>query len=298
MADVDRNCEGHIRMNSPTGGTQRSEQKPATAARMYDFYLGGVHNFQADRQAAQTVIDQFPVVPAVARNNRAFLGRAVRFLAEAGVRQFLDIGSGIPTAGNVHEIAQAAAPDARVVYVDIDPVAVAESLEILHGNDRATAIRGDLREPQAILGHSEVRRMLDFTTPTALILAAVLHFVPDDTQAFGLVDHLVAELPTGSYLVISHGAAETFALSDERTAAAREVYTQRTTTAGKPRPRAQVERFFAGRCQLVDPGVTWAPEWRPAPGDPADFADDTRRSGMWAGVGQLMAMPTTGQPAT
>ncbi|UWP80270.1 SAM-dependent methyltransferase [Dactylosporangium fulvum] len=282
-----------MRMNGPSGGEHKSEQKPATAARMYDFYLGGVHNFPADRQAAQTVVDQFPAVPAVARNNRAFLGRAVRFLAEAGIRQFLDIGSGIPTAGNVHEIAQAVAPDARVVYVDIDPVAVAESLEILHGNDRATAIRGDLREPQAILDHPEVRRMLDFTTPTALVLAAVLHFVPDDTEAYGFVDRLAAVLPAGSYLVISHGAAETFALSDDRTAAARAVYTQRTTTAGKPRTRAQVELFFAGRCQLVDPGVTWAPDWRPATGDPADFAGDTRRSGMWAGVGQFTPMPTT-----
>ncbi|MEV6923718.1 SAM-dependent methyltransferase [Dactylosporangium sp. NPDC051485] len=270
-------------MDSPSG----SEQKPATAARMYDFYLGGVHNFPADRQAAQTVIDQFPAVPAVARNNRAFLGRAVRFLADAGIRQFLDIGSGIPTAGNVHEVAQAVAPGSRVVYVDIDPVAVAESLQILDGNDRATAICGDLREPQAILDHPEVRRMLDFTTPAALVLGAVLHFVPDDTEAHGLVDRLVAALPAGSYLVISHGAAETFALSDERTAAARQVYLRRTTTAGKPRTRAQVEQLFAGRCQLVDPAVAWAPEWRPASGDPADFADDARRSGMWAGVGRL-----------
>jgi hypothetical protein len=264
-----------------------TEQKPATSARMYDYFLGGVHNFAADREAAQTVIAQYPTVPAVARANRAFLGRAVRFLAGQGVRQFLDIGSGIPTAGNVHEIAQAVAPECRVVYVDIDPVAVAESLDILEGNDRATAIRADLRDPRSVVDDPRVRRMLDLTQPVALVLAAVLHFVPDDEQAYGVVDELLAALPAGSYLVLSHGAAETFMISDERTATARAVYNKQTSTAGKPRTRQEVERFFADRCALLDPGVTWCPEWRPAADDPTDFADDSRRSGMWVGVGQL-----------
>ncbi len=268
-------------------GPNDTGRKPATSARMYDFYLGGAHNFAADRRAAMKVIEQYPAVPAVARTNRAFLGRSVRFLAEAGVRQFLDIGSGIPTSGNVHEIAQRVAPDARVVYVDIDPVAVAESLDILAGNDAATAIHGDLRDPAAILDDPGVRGMLDLTRPVAVVLAAVLHFVPDDDQAYGLVDHLLAVLPAGSHLVISHGAAETFMLGDERTAAARAVYTKQTSTAGKPRTRAEVERFFGTRCPRRRTGVTWAPEWRPAEDDPTDFADDTRRSGMWAAVGQL-----------
>ncbi|SNT55358.1 O-Methyltransferase involved in polyketide biosynthesis [Asanoa hainanensis] len=267
-------------------GPNETVRKAATSARMYDFYLGGAHNFAADRQAALKVIEQYPAVPAVARANRAFLGRAVRFLADAGVRQFLDIGSGIPTVGNVHEIAQRAAPDARVVYVDIDPVAVAESRELLHGNDRATAIHGDLRDPKAIVAN---QGLLDVTRPVAVVLAAVLHFVPDDTQAYGLVDELLAVLPAGSHLVVSHGAAETFGLGDERTAAARAVYTRQTSTAGKPRTKQEVERFFGSRCALVDPGVTWAPDWRPAAGDPTDFAYDTRRSGMWAAVGLVQA---------
>src|SRR5688572_15286219 len=146
--------------------------KPATAARIYDYYLGGVHNFSADRAAAQQVTSVFPFIPTAARANRAFLGRAVRVLVAAGVRQFLDIGSGIPTVGNVHEIAQAVAPDARVAYVDIDPVAVSEGQELLAGNDRAVALLGDLRDPQAVLAHPGVRRLLDFGQPTALLLAA------------------------------------------------------------------------------------------------------------------------------
>ncbi|GIF63606.1 hypothetical protein Ais01nite_16410 [Asanoa ishikariensis] len=269
-------------------GPNETVRKPATSARMYDFYLGGAHNFAADRRAALKVIEQYPTVPAVARTNRAFLGRAVRFLADAGVRQFLDIGSGIPTSGNVHEIAQRSVPEARVVYVDIDPVAVAESREILHGNDLATAIHGDLRDPKAILDDPGVHGMLDLTRPVAVVLAAVLHFVPDDTQAHGVVDELLTALPAGSHLVISHGAAETFLLGDERTAAARSVYTRQTSTAGKPRTREEVSRFFGARCELVEPGVSWAPDWRPAADDPTDFENDTRRSGMWAAVGRLL----------
>src|SRR5258706_11739119 len=131
--------------------------KPATAARIYDYFLGGTHNFPADREAAQMLLQAAPTLPAIARVNRAFLRRSVRFLLDAGVRQFLHIGSGIPTTGNVHEVARGV-PDTCVVYVDIDPVAVAEGLEILDGNDRATAIRGDLKAAQVIMGHPEVRR--------------------------------------------------------------------------------------------------------------------------------------------
>jgi hypothetical protein len=147
----------------------------------------------------------------VARANRAFLGRAVRYLASTGVRQTLDIGSGIPTVGNVHEIVQRTAPEARVVYVDIDPVAVAESLDLLADNPRATAIRGDVRGPREILEHPAVRGMLDLTQPVGLVLAAVLHFVPEDVLAYGAVDQLLAAVGTGSYLIVSHAATESFA---------------------------------------------------------------------------------------
>jgi S-adenosyl methyltransferase len=259
-------------------------QKPATAARMYDYYLGGIHNFPADREAARQVIARFPFVPAAARANRAFVGRAVRHMVDAGVRQFLDIGSGIPTAGNVHEIAQEAAADARVVYVDIDPVAVSESQEILRGNDLAIAIRGDLRDPAAILGHASVRRLLDFGQPVGLLLAAVLHFVPEDERAHEVIAQLVGPLVPGSYLVASHTATESFQpISDQTTG--EDVYKRQTATPGTIRTRAEVERFFAG-LDLVDPGVVWAHEWRPDPAEPAEAPDSVYGGGIWAGVGR------------
>lgn len=263
-----------------------TEQKPATAARIYDYHLGGVHNFPADRAAAQAIAEKFPLVPALARTNRAFLRRAVGHLTGLGVRQFLDIGSGIPTVGNVHEIAQRVAPEARVAYVDIDPVAVSESLDLLDGNERATAVRGDLREPAAILGHPEVRKLLDFDQPVGLLLCAVLHFVTDDTQAYDAVSHLRSALAPGSYLVISHAATEVPDLDQNTVEAAQDVYQRQTTTPFGLRTRPQVQRFFAG-AEMVDPGLVWLPRWRPAPDDPTDFADDPARSAGLGGIGRL-----------
>jgi hypothetical protein len=261
------------------------DPKPATPARMYDYYLGGIHNFPADQEAARRVIELFPEVPIVARANRAFLRRAVRYLARAGIRQFLDIGSGIPTQGNVHEIAQRDAPGSRVVYVDIDPVAVAESLEILTGNPDATAVRGDLRNPGEILEHPAVRTVVNLEEPTAVLLAAVLPFIPDDDRAQSVTEQLVAAVAPGSYLAISQGAAESFAPSASRTVG-EAVYKRQTGTPPRPRSRAQMERFFAG-LELVDPGVTWASAWRPVPRDDDDpCADDPGRSSSWAGVGR------------
>lgn len=265
-------------------GAQGTTNRPATSARIYDYCLGGVHNFPADQEVARKLIAQFPFIPAVARANRAFLRRAVRQLADAGVRQFLDIGSGIPTEGNVHEIAQEIAPDSRVVYVDIDPVAVAESLEILDGNERATAVRADLRSPQTVLDHPGVRRLLDFDQPIGLLLASVLHFVPDDTQAYDAVARLVAALAPGSYLVVSHAATESFPRGSERAKAA-ELYQRQTATPGGSRSRSETERFFTG-IELVDPGVVWTHEWRPDPDEPTEFADGPQRNGEWAGVGR------------
>jgi hypothetical protein len=264
-----------------------SAQKPATAARIYDYVLGGVHNFPADRAAAEMAIEQFPLIPARARANRALLRRMVRFLADAGVRQFLDIGSGMPTVGNVHEIAQSVAPESRVVYVDLDPVAVAESLELLAGNSRATAIQADLRAPQAILDHPQVRKLLDFDQPIALLLFAVLHFVSDDTEADDAVTQLLAALAPGSYLAVSHTATEGFDLGSASTHSVnigREIYRRQTATPIKLRSRDQVARFFARCSELVDPGLVWVTEWRP---DSADFAEDPARSGTWAALGRL-----------
>ncbi|GIF68859.1 hypothetical protein Ais01nite_68940 [Asanoa ishikariensis] len=268
------------------GVANDGNSKPATAARIYDFHLGGTHNFTADREAAMQITKMFPFVPLLARNNRAFLRRAVRHLASQGITQFLDVGSGIPTEGNVHEIAQEIIPEARVVYVDIDPVAVSESLDLLAGNDNATAIRADLRDPQSILDNPQVRKIIDFDQPVGLLMVAVLHFVADDEVASQSVRELLAPLPQGSYLVISHGSAEGMQrdLSDLDTAQA--VYKRDTATPFVLRSKAQVSTYFEG-LELVEPGVVWLPEWHPAPGDPQDFIDRPTESGGVCAVGIL-----------
>jgi hypothetical protein len=246
---------------------------------MYDYYLGGVHNFAADREAADAVIERFPFIPEAARANRAFVVNAVGHLARLGIRQFLDIGSGIPTADNVHSIARRVHPESRTAYVDIDPVAVAESMEILDGDDLTVAVRGDVRDPQAVLDHAEVRRTIDFGRPVGLVLAAVLHFVPEHDLADVAVARLVEALAPGSHVVLSHSAAESFALFT----ATEDVYQRRTSTPGTVRTRAEVERLFAG-LDLLEPGVVWAQEW--TPGALAERVEHPRAGGIWVGVGR------------
>jgi hypothetical protein len=273
--------DGEAPMTSTT--TSAEESRPAaTAARIYDYILGGTHNFPADRAAAEALVQAAPFAPAVARANRAFLGRAVRYLTEAGIRQFVDIGSGIPTVGNVHEVT---APDARVVYVDIDPVAVAESLEILQDRPGATAIRADVRHPDAILDHPDVRRLISFDEPVGLLMVTVLHFVADDAEAYAAVDRLTGALCTGSHLVISHGSIPPQVALPANVEATQEVYRSRTATPVRGRTEAEVGRFFAG-FELVEPGLVWVPAWRPASGDPTDFADDPAGSAVLGGVGR------------
>jgi S-adenosyl methyltransferase len=267
------------------GGGIEGMSRPATAARIYDYYLGGIHNFAADQQAARQIIAQFPSMPLIARENRAFLRRAVRFLVDAGIDQFLDIGSGIPTEGNVHEIAQDANPQARVLYVDTDPVAVAESIEVLDGNVNATAIRGDLRTPADILSHRSVTALLDFDRPIALLLAAVLHFVPDDQEAYRVVAELVDALPAGSYLAISAAAAESFAPSSGVTQAVIDVYRQRTVTGARSRTHTEFERFFTG-LEVIQPGVVWLHQWPEPDVVHPEFTDNPARSGEWAAIGR------------
>jgi hypothetical protein len=273
-------------MASMSGVVNGGTSKPATSARIYDYYLGGTHNFPADREAAKAVALRFPNTPALARNNRAFLRRAVRYLAGAGVRQFLDIGSGIPTEGNVHEVAAEVTPDAHVVYVDIDPVAVSESLDILEGNNRTTAILGDLRSPQAILANPKVRGLIDLGQPVGLLLNAVLHFVPEDSVAGDAVTQLLSTLPAGSHLIVSHVSIDGQDVDQDDLKFVRDTYERQTTTPFRPRTRTQIERFFTG-LDLVEPGVVWLPQWRPAPGDPTDFAEDPKSSACLAGGGRL-----------
>jgi SAM-dependent methyltransferase len=218
-------------------------------------------------------------MPLAAQANRAFLRRAVRFCVGVGVRQFLDIGSGIPTVGNVHEVAQQAAPDTRVMYVDIDPVAVAHSRQILSGSDRAGVIQQDLRRPEAILNDVDVRAMLDFDRPIAVVLAAVLHFIPDVDDPYAIVARLRDALAPGSYLVVAHPARD----SRPRAMAELEELSKRTTTPGTTRTRDEVERLFTG-FDLVDPGVVWVPLWRPD--HPEDLDEDQEWSSNLTGVGR------------
>jgi ribosomal protein L11 methylase PrmA len=215
----------------------------------------------------------------MAQANRAFLRRAVRYCLANGVRQFLDIGSGIPTLGNVHEVAHQADPEARVVYVDIDPVAVEHSRALLLGNDRAAVVHEDLRNPEAILHSAEVRALIDFDRPVALLLVAVLHFMPDEDGPHGIIKRFADAMAPGSLLVLSHGAKDA---REDVAETATELYVQ-TRTPGVPRGRAEVERFFES-FPPVEPGVVWAPLWRPdstpRPGD------DPARSCIYVGVGR------------
>ncbi|MFC0531009.1 SAM-dependent methyltransferase [Phytohabitans kaempferiae] len=273
-------------MTTVGNGSQGAHQKPATAARMYDYYLGGIHNFPADQEAAKAVLLYSPVIRASVRANRAFLGRAVRYLTSIGVRQFLDIGSGIPTEGNVHQIAQADIPDARVVYVDIDPEAVAESIELLEGNPFATAIRANARAPQEILDHPQVRKMIDFDQPVAVLLVAIMHFVEDNDEARDIVAKLRASLVPGSHLVLAHATVDEQVFDPAWLKHTKEVYKRQTTTPLTPRTKDDVTRLFDG-FELVEPGLVWQTLWRPDPDAVDEFKEEPHKSGLYAGVGRL-----------
>ena len=253
----------------------------ASSARVYDYWLGGTHNFQSDRDAARAFIAVEPNIRAITRQNRAFLARAVRMLTASGIRQFLDIGSGIPTQGNVHEVAQAAVPGARVVYVDVDPVAVAHSRAILAGNPDAAVLQADLRNPEEILASQEVRRLLDLEEPLGLLMGLVLHFVPDEEDPWRTVGTFRDACPPGSHLVISHGTSAD--RSAGRTEAAVQAYNRTVAARGTARSRAAIERFFDG-FTVLDPGLVQLPEWRPDPA--ADVPAGVDLSLVLAGVGR------------
>jgi SAM-dependent methyltransferase len=251
--------------------------KPSTA-RVYDVHLGGTHNFEADRRVAAEVAARMPELPALLRANRDFLRRAVQYLVDAGVRQFLDIGSGIPTVGNVHDIAQHANPDCKVVYVDIDPVAVAHSRAILAGNPWATAVNGDLTAPKAILHDREIRDLLDLSQPIALLMVAVLHFQPDIDHCVALIKDYTDALAPDSYLVISHATAGEGAPDRVRDAAG--VFSA-NIGGFYLRDRDQVARLF-GDLTFVEPGLVNVTEWRPDVRGPAPALHPA-----WAGVARV-----------
>jgi hypothetical protein len=235
----------------------------AHPARMYDYLLGGKDHFEADREAIGALLKAVPNARTGARENRAFLGRAVQYLvAEAGIRQFLDIGSGLPTAHNVHDVAQSVAPDSRVVYVDNDPIVMAHARALLTSDPagRTGYVQADLHDPEAILRHPSVRETLDFAAPVALMLVAVLHFFPDDQDPAGIVSTLVSALPQGSYLVASQTTTD---FLDEAKSAEGVQAVQRAGVPFQSRTAADFADLAFTGLELVAPGLVPVSEWRP-----------------------------------
>jgi len=263
----------------PSWAPQGIDLTVPSVSRIYDYFLGGSHNFEVDREAGRLVMKALPGIAKIGQANRAVMRRAVRFALDHGITQFLDIGSGIPTFGNVHEVAQAASPEACVVYVDNDPVAVAHSRAVLEGNERATIAAADLRDPRSILEHPEARRLLDFDQPVALMLVAVLHFLRDDERPAELIATLRDALAPGSVLVITHGTLENSPTVAGQHAA-HEVY-RRTSTPVVTRTTAEVEPFFDG-FEIVEPGIVPVAYWRP---DSPSYDEDDPVLQVLAGVG-------------
>ena len=252
----------------------------AHPARVYDYFLGGKDNYASDRVLGDAIIAAMPSTLTAARANRAFLGRAVRYLVrEAGIRQFLDIGTGIPTAGNTHEVAQSAAPESRVFYVDNDPVVLAHARALMtsHPAGATAFIQADLREPGKILADPELRATLDLGRPVALMLLAVLHFLTDADDARGIVAELVGALPPGSYLALTHSTAD---FSPRELSGVADA-TRQAGVRYTPRSQAEVAAFFSG-LDLVDPGVVPVLAWRPDDGAP----EDPRTAFIYAAVGR------------
>jgi hypothetical protein len=259
-----------------SGRTHRIDTSVAHSARVHDYWLGGKDNFAADRAAGDAVMAAYPGIVQSVRANRAFLARVVRFLAgEAGITQFLDIGTGIPASNNTHEVAQSVQPGARVVYVDYDPVVLQHARVLLTGAAPGTVdyVDADLREPGKILG--EAARTLDFGRPVAVMLIAVMHLVVDDDHPYELVGQLKAAMAAGSHLALSQVASD---IETEQVAEARRRYNSMARETQQHRTKAEVSRFFDG-LDLVAPGVVPVQEWRPASAFEAGA-----KSTMWGGV--------------
>jgi len=251
----------------------------ANQARIYDYLLGGKDNYEADRAAVDAVLKIAPEMGFAARENRAFLGRVVRYLAvEAGIRQFLDIGTGIPTAGNTHQVAQDVAPDARVVYVDYDPVVLAHARALLRSDPAGATqyIDADLRDSATILG--QAGQLLDFTKPVAVTMLMVLHVIPDADDPYAAVTRVMDALPPGSYLAVSHLGADL--LDTEKKQGFEDVVRRQAQQQYIGRTRDEMERFFAGM-DLIEPGLVRVEDWRP---DPDAYAKC--RSTLWCGLGR------------
>jgi hypothetical protein len=275
---------GMARSDTPAPREERTGTLPfdpsvAHQARIYDYLLGGKDNYPADRAAAEELARTWPGLAFSARANRAFLGRAVRYLTgEAGIRQFLDIGTGIPTAGSTHQVAQAVAPESRVVSVDYDPVVLAHARALLVSAEKGSSdyVHADVRDTPAVL--AEAGKLLDFTRPTAVMLLAILHAMPDSDNPRQVVAQLMDAVPSGSYLVITHTASDL--LGQESRDGVKDVVGRMVQQDGASRDREQLLEFFAG-LDLVDPGLVRVEEWRPEP--EADVGS-TEKSALWGAV--------------
>ena len=251
-----------------------------SVARVYDYYLGGSHNFESDRAFAEKALQAYPEMRNVSRENRALLRRIVRYLVDAGVDQFLDLGSGIPTEGNVHEVAQAANPGARIVYVDRDPVAVVHSRHLLAGNDRATAVLADVRDAPRVLDLA-TGAGLDLDRPVAVLALALFHFFADADRPAELTARYMGALASGSHLAVSHGSRRGPSAFD----ALAQVYgDDDSPNEVRLRTPEEILAIFGG-LELVEPGLVPSPRWRPDPsdGEAASVRDDYP---VHAGVGR------------
>jgi hypothetical protein len=269
------------RSNEFGSALSRIDTSVAHPARRYDYWLGGKDNFAADRESGEAIAAAFPTIRMAALENRGFLRRAVTYLAkEAGICQFLDVGSGLPTSPNVHEIAQAITPSARVVYADNDPIVLAHARALLTSSrEGATAyLDADLYEPEKILNHPDLRATLDLSQPLALTLVAILHFIPNDRHPYEIVSRLMSALPSGSYLVMSHATvdyATRQAINDINAGRYGGLY---------PRSHDEFAQFFAS-LELVPPGIVSVAEWG------VEDEDEPRPSvadvAIYGGVGRL-----------
>ncbi|WP_430542565.1 SAM-dependent methyltransferase [Streptomyces iconiensis] len=229
-------------------------------ARMYDYYLGGRDNYEADREAAERVLGVLPDIRVTARSNRDFLHRAVRAAMDSGVRQVIDIGTGIPTSPNTHEVARQIAPDVRVAYVDNDPIVATYADAKLTNSGNAGFVLADVREPGTVLDHPVIQRTIDFDQPVALMLVAVLHFITDAEDATGVVGALTERLPAGSHLILSHATADFHESRGFEQAA--KVYNEESTSRAQWRGKEEIMTFFKG-FELLEPGLVQLPLWRP-----------------------------------
>ncbi len=252
-------------------------------SRMVDYWLGGYHNFEADRAIVEQINSIYPDAEPTARLARACLRRIVTFLVSQGIDQFLDLGSGIPTIGNVHQVAQEINPTARVVYVDIDPVAVAHGKAILANNPNATSIQGDVHQIRQVLDHAEVKELLDFGRPMAVLYLSILHFIVDDKDARDNVRIARDAMVPGSYIAIAHATFENS--PGEVTIQVQKLYAN-SSIPSKVRNHDELLPFFEGT-ELVEPGLVYAPAWRPE-GPDDTFLYQPERSCTYVGVGRKL----------